>query len=198
MKQVNIIVGRFQPITIGHMKCVEEAYKKTGRPTLFCMIETSVEKTGPRHPFPSSLLLPLYKDLFKANEMVEGFVLVKNANIVDIDALLQEKGYQISSWTCGTDRVKSYERMSHNYKDQIHLSPDFQVIEVKRGEEDVSATKLREALREDDYKTFTLLFPCAGVSSSKVKKIYKKLREGLLRIPEHISLGNYLNGIIII
>ena len=27
MKQVNIIIGRFQPITKGHMKCIEMMYK---------------------------------------------------------------------------------------------------------------------------------------------------------------------------
>ena len=65
MTQVNITMGRFQPFTNGHMSCVQYAYDKLGIPTVICMIDTPDNKVDEKHPFPSSMLLPLYKDLFE-------------------------------------------------------------------------------------------------------------------------------------
>ena len=30
MKECNIVIGRFQPLTNGHVKCINETYKKYG------------------------------------------------------------------------------------------------------------------------------------------------------------------------
>lgn len=197
MKRVNIIIGRFQPITKGHMKCVEEAWSKAGAPTVLCMIETSKAKVGPRHPFPSDILLPLYKELFGHNKMVQDIVLVHSADIVKIGETLADMDYKIASWTCGTDRMEAYTRMAKNYKTEAGLAEDFRIIEVVRGDEDISATKLREAIRRDDYKVFTELFPTDSITSGQSKRIYKKLRTQLLTISEHTSLAEHLKDIII-
>ena len=159
MTKVNVMIGRFQPFTMGHMKCIEQAWKELKVPTIICMINTPDEKVDERKPFPSSLLVPLYETEFKGNKMIEGIELVRNANIVEIGEKLYESGYEICSWTCGTDRYESYKNMSTKYHDQAHLSDDFKMIEVKRGDEDISATKVRRALLDDDKKTFDKLTP---------------------------------------
>ena len=69
MKKVNITIGRFQPFTTGHMKCVERAWKELGIPTIVCMINVKDEKVDEKHPFPTSLILPLYNDAFKKEEV---------------------------------------------------------------------------------------------------------------------------------
>ena len=51
MKKVNITIGRFQPFTKGHMKCVEEAYKELSVPTIVCMINVKDEKVDEKHPY---------------------------------------------------------------------------------------------------------------------------------------------------
>lgn len=156
MKQVNIIIGRFQPITMGHIKCAEQAKSKTRCKTVLCMIDTPDNKVDARHPFPSSALLPLYNDLFKGKGLIEDVVLVKNANIVAVGEELYKRGYEIRSWTCGTDRVSSYSRMASKYSEEAHLAANFELIEVKRTDDDVSATMARNALLNDDRTTFML------------------------------------------
>lgn len=141
------------------MKCVEEAWDKLGVPTVICMINTKDEKVDERKPFPSSLTLPLYNSAFKGDDRIAEVVLVTNADIVKIGELLMDKGYEIVSWTCGTDRYDSYKKMSDKYHDQAHLSNDFQMIEVKRSDDDISATKVRQALLNDDKVTFNKLTP---------------------------------------
>lgn len=152
--RVNIIIGRFQPITTGHLKCMEEAYKK-GFKTVICMIETV--NPDKRHPFPSNMLFDLYD--YTNVPFIEDIILVKSADIVKIGQTLKEKGYEIASWTCGTDRYKDYKRMTDKYAEQAELSNDFELIEIPRTDEDVSATKVRKALIEHDVSTFNSLYP---------------------------------------
>ncbi len=184
MRKVNIVIGRFQPFTNGHLKCVEEAWNKLNVPTIICMINTKDEKVDEKHPFPSSLLLPLYNDAFKKNKMIEKVVLVTNADIVKMGELLKNDDYQICSWTCGTDRYESYSRMSEKYHEQAGLSDDFQMIEVKRGDEDISATKVRQALLNDDKKTFDKMTPFGSLSQHLKGKesVYEALKAQINKV----------------
>lgn len=162
MEKINITIGRFQPFTTGHMKCIEGPYQDRGLRTVVCMINTKDNKVDSRHPFPSSKMLPLYKKAFKSNKMVADFVLVSSADPVKISQLLRPMGYEIVSWSCGTDRIDTYSDMAsryHEYKGEQILADDFEMYEVKRGDEDVSATKVREALRNNDKKSYEKMTP---------------------------------------
>lgn len=154
MIPVNIVVGRFQPLTMGHLKCAEEARRQTGLPTVLCMIETPLNKLDSKHPFPSTLTLPLYMRLLKDHKDIVGIVLVKNADIVKISEKLREMGWQIGSWTCGTDRARDYRRIMDSYRDKANLAPGAGVIEVSRPEGAISATAVREMIKTGDMKGF--------------------------------------------
>lgn len=158
-QKVNIMIGRFQPMTNGHLKCVEYAYDKYNLSTIIAMIDTPDSKVDAKHPFPSSMMLPIYKDIFDRSKFVKDIILVKNADIVKIGEMVYDMGYQIASWTCGTDRIDSYTRMADKYKDRAHLSDDFKMIEIKRSDEDISATRVRQAILDDDFDTFSQMTP---------------------------------------
>lgn len=176
MKNINIIVGRFQPISNAHINCAYEAFAKKGIKTILCIIDVKEEKVNELHPFPSSIILPIYKELFFNHDIIEDVVLVKSANIVQIDELLYNMGYEIDSWVCGSDRIVDYTRMSQKYKAESHLTPTFEMIEVKRNDKDISATLLRQFLLIDDYKNFSNISP--------LKDYYKILRSQILKVYE--------------
>lgn len=184
MKNVNITIGRFQPFTNGHMKCVDAAYKELGIPTIVCMINVKDEKVDEKHPFPTSLILPLYNEAFKKEKKIEKFILVKSANIVEIGETLYNEGYEISSWTCGTDRIEDYTKMSEKYAEKAHLSKDFKMIEIKRNDEDVSATKVRQALLDDDKKTFNKMTPFGTLTQHLKGKesVYEILKDQINKV----------------
>lgn len=179
----NIIVGRFQPLTDGHMKCIETAWKELKIGTVICIIDTPDEKVDLRHPFSTNILLPIYNDLKLTYKYINDIVVVKNADIVKIGELLNDK-YEIKSWTCGTDRIDSYTKMTDNYKKQAGLPDDFQIIEVKRGDDDISATRVRKALVNGDIKTFNKLTPYNTLSSyiKEPNKVYNILRQEILKL----------------
>jgi len=180
---INIVIGRFQPFTNGHMKCIDEAYKKFKVPTIICLIDTPETKVDKRHPFSTDILLPIYKELAKDYKNIIDIITVKNADIVKIGEVVNDK-YIIRSWTCGTDRIDSYTKMSNDYKEKAGLADDFEMIEVKRGDEDVSATKAREALINGDVKTFNALTPYNTLRNhlKEPNRVYNILREEILKL----------------
>ena len=57
------------------------------------------------------------------------------------------------------------------------------MIEIKRTDEDISATKARQALIDDDKKTFAALTPLMTISSrAKNDNVYNVLREQILKV----------------
>ena len=196
MEKVNITIGRFQPFTTGHMKCIEGPYKDKGLRTVVCMINTKDNKVDSRHPFPSSKMLPLYKKAFKSNKMVADFVLVVSADPVKISQLLKPMGYEISSWSCGTDRIDAYSAMAeryHEYKGEQILADDFEMYEVKRGDEDVSATKVRQALRDGDKKSYESMVPKdLWKDFDDLKDMVLSVNEGLIIDEDECLYENYL------
>lgn len=158
MRRVNVMVGRFQPLTNGHLKCIEEAWNMLGVPTVICMINTKDEKVDERKPFPSSLLKPMYEEFAKTEHIVS-IELVTSADIVKIGTMLKEKGIEVCSWTCGTDRYDSYSKMAEKYHDQAYLSEDFKMIEVHRSDDDISATVVRDSIYKNSLETFLKMTP---------------------------------------
>ena len=180
---INIIVGRFQPFTDGHMKLIDAAWKQLGISTVICIINTPEKKVDERHPFSTNILLPIYNELKSTYKHINDIIVVENADIVKIGKALNDR-YEIKSWTCGTDRIDSYTKMSSTYKEQAGLAPDFQMIEVKRGGEDISATRVRKALIDGDIKTFNMLTPYNTLRSyiKEPNKVYNTLRQEILQV----------------
>lgn len=154
MEQVNILVGRFQPLTLGHMKCVDEAWNKYKLPTVLCMIDTQLNKTDSKHPFPSTILFPLYSRIIKKFSKIKDIILVKNADIVQISEILKGFGYQIACWTCGSDRAADYKRMIKDYGHKANLAPSCDVLEVNRPADALSATKVRQLIKDGNLSEF--------------------------------------------
>ena len=161
-----IIVGRFQPLTKGHLKLILEAKRKGLEPVL-CMIDT--KKTDERKPWDSRFLLDLYAEPMK--KLGFRIVLVKSADIVEIGKAIPGMGLQpaasqmgwpaasrIRAWFCGTDRYKDYARMVDKYGAEAGLDPEFELVEIPRSDEDISATKCREAIVSGDFATFSKLY----------------------------------------
>lgn len=179
MERVNIIIGRFQPFTLGHLKCAQEAQKKLGVKTVLLVINTV--KQDERHPFLTKQIEKILDKMCKEEPSLAGWLTVKNANIVDNIEILREAGYEPISWTCGTDRYAQYESMVKKYGKDINLDDNFKMIEVKRGDEDISATAVRNALKDNDEPTYIKLVPDIW------KKQFAFLREIIMDVKEHVG-----------
>lgn len=157
MEKVNVIIGRFQPLTLGHIKGAEYVYKEYGLKTVLCIIDTPSDKLDERHPFPSSLITK-HCTSGCHEPWFAGMYPIKNADIGKIADVCREHDFEPVMWTCGSDRYSSYKRQE-KYIDKYNLSPDFKVVEIPRTDDDISATKVREAIKRDDIGTYKKMMP---------------------------------------
>ena len=157
LQKVNIVTGRYQPFTNGHVKVFQELHKKNGFPVVVCIVRGS--KPDPeRNPFPEDLQLRMFASLQKQFKFLEAAVILPTAGIDKIYNTVRP-AYEPVLWGAGTDRVKSYEYAAKKYAEDLDVLPEFKIYEVKRMGGAVSATKVREALSIEDKLTFNKLTP---------------------------------------
>ena len=157
MEKVNIIVGRFQPFTLGHLNCIKSVYNETGVRTVILVIDSKVNE---KHPFNKQILTKMFKSIIKTyRHFCADFLFVKNADIVLNTELLRENGYNPISWVCGTDRFQPYNNMVNKYADKANLTPNFKVFCVDRYIDHINATSVRKALKMGIYEVFKTSVP---------------------------------------
>jgi hypothetical protein len=107
------------------------------------------------------------KGIAKEFEFIADIVLIKSADIMKIGEAVASKGYSIATWSCGTDRIEDYRRMCKKYAREVD------VIEIHREDSDVSATQVRNCIKNDKEDQFKELTP------KPIHKYYKAFKEAL-------------------
>ena len=187
MKKVNICLGRFMPFTKGHYKMIEYGLKYNGLPTIVFMI--SNKKMDKKHPFSDELIQKEMDMLKKSLKGIENTVYVNSADIVKLGQWCYENNYEPQFWITGSDRLAAYKRQAENpkYQDLGHFPSSFTTLEVPRTDEDISATKVREAIMNDDLATFKKMMP------NGTEKLFNEFKEALSQVKEsHISLLDFI------
>ena len=193
MTNVNIISGRCQPFTLGHQSILEALYKENKYPTVLCLIHNT--KFDSKHPFSDELIKKEIDTCLKGKDFYQDIIWIKNAAIDKIGEELAKKDYSAHLWGCGTDRAKSYERMASNKKYLKDFPDDFKVFVVDRDEtssavDGISATKVRQAIKDDDKATFVKMMPDGA------QKLFNEFKEELSKVNEDAicSLGSYVEN----
>lgn len=187
MKKINICLGRFMPFTKGHYKMIEYGLKHNGLPTVIFMI--SNKKMDKKHPFSDELIQKEMDMLKKSLKGIENTVYVSSADIVKLGQWCYENDYEPQFWVTGSDRLAAYKRQAENpkYQDLGHLPSSFTTLEVPRTDEDISATKVREAIMDNDLDTFKKMMP------KGTEKLFDEFKEALSRVKEcKLSLVDYI------
>lgn len=140
------------------------------------MIDVPSEKVDEKHPFPSDMLIDMYKTVVDRSEYLIDIIRIKSADILKISEECNRLGYRIASWTCGTDRQESYGKMIDKYKDKANLTPTVKLVVLDRLD-GVSATMIRDAIYNKDIDTFANNTPF-GYN----ELIFNSLYEQLIRV----------------
>lgn len=186
-EKVNVIVGRFQPFTLGHIKGAEYVLKEYKLRTVFCIVETPESKLDKKHPFPSDLIVRNNQDC--KGEWFAGMFPIRNADIGKIAQVCRDHNFEPVMWTCGSDRVEAYKKQAcEKYINMYNLDPDFKVVEIPRTDDDISATKVRQAIKAGDKKTYEKMMPSWShkdfdsykpfITEAKAVSLYRYITEG--------------------
>lgn len=178
-KPVNIFVGRFQPFTLGHVKVFEKMYKENGLPTVVFLVRSG--KPDPeKKPFSEDLQQAMFAAMTKQYPFLEASYVIPNGGIDTIFANARP-AYEPMLWGFGTDRKKAYNYQIEKpeYREQLGVNPDFKGYEIFRTDDNISASKVRQALKTDDEGTFKKMTP------KSIHKFYKTLQNELQPIQEN-------------
>ena len=145
-KKYVVIQGRFQPPTAGHLKAIKAASKKYNLPVAIVLVKGAKSDV--------MFDAKIQKEVF--SKMLTGiphiFLDTDNGFFGEWVHQLRNKNLEPVAFYCGSDRVSSYKGMINRYADK--LSVDINVEEIARTGKDISASKVREALKNDDIKAF--------------------------------------------
>jgi cytidyltransferase-like protein len=177
-KPVNIFVGRFQPFTLGHVKVFEQMYKKNGYPVVVFLVRSG--KSDPeKNPFSEDLQQAMFADMTKQYPFLEAAFVVPNGGIDTLFSTVRP-AYEPMMWGYGSDRKNAYDGMINKpeYREQLGVNPAFTGFEIKRTDDDISASRVRNAITIDDEATFKKMTP------KSIHNFYKTLQDTLTPIQE--------------
>ena len=183
-KKVNMFVGRFQPFTLGHVKVFEKMYKENGKPVVVFLVRGK-NNDPEKRPFDEEMQQAMFAKMAKQYPFLETAIVVPNGSIDTMFAAARP-AYEPVMWGYGTDRKKSYGAMidKQSYRDQLGVDPDFKGFEIFRTDDNISASKVRNALKIDDEKTFKKMTP------KSIHSFYKPLQNILEPIKENNNMKN--------
>lgn len=156
--KIVLTFGRFNPPTIGHQKLLDQARKAAGKDGTL-KIYPSRSHDGKKNPLDPSEKVETMRQYYPDH----ADSIVDDPNVKTIfDALKQayQDGYSEVEIVVGGDRVSEFDKMSSSYNGKIY---DYQNVSTTsagdrdpdaEGVEGMSASKMREAAKNNDFDTY--------------------------------------------
>jgi cytidyltransferase-like protein len=184
----NMFVGRFQPFTLGHAKVLETIHKENGFPVIVFLVKSKTVKKGDEfsRPYEEATQIEMFNKVKRQYPFLKEIYVVPSAAI---DVMFNEMRpkYEPVLWGTGTDRMKAYGYMVNNdsYRDQLNARADFGLFEITRTDDNISATKVRNALLDGNEKEFQSMTPKA------IHPMYVELKSKLEDAMGVVAEGTY-------
>ena len=173
-----VAFGRFNPPTVGHEKLMNaaKAASKGGDYQIYPS-RTQDDKKNPLGPDDKiAFMRQLYpkhgERIVNDGEMKTIFNVLKKAN---------EDGYSSINIVVGADRQAEFEKLALQYNGELYDFEDINVVSAgdrdpdAEGVEGMSASKLRKAAAEDDFKTWLSGMP-SKVDEKLAKSIFNSVK----------------------
>lgn len=161
-KDAGILLGRFQPPTLGHKKLYDQA-KRAGMKIIIAPVHAA--KGNAKSPVP----FPVQQKMLKAMMPDAEIVKVQTGFIGEFIDAARKKGLEPRILFAGADRASTYQTQIKSYTDKLDLS--LKVKKIARTADSISASKVRAAISADDEAEFKKM------TDKSVHKYYKQLKK---------------------
>ena len=180
--------GRFNPPTVGHEKLVVATANVARREGGDYFVYPSHSQDSKKNPLDQTTKIRYMKKMFSKHKT--NIISSTGRNALEIASELHDKEYTNLVMVVGSDRVKDFQSLLDRYngdENKAHGFYDFNSIKVvSAGERDpdaegvsgMSASKMREAAVEGDYKTFRKGTP-SSLSDKDTKLMFNDIRKGM-------------------
>lgn len=177
---LTVAFGRFNPPTIGHQQLMDVAFETSQQDGGDYLIYPSRTQDKKKNPLDPDTKISFMRRMFPFHSER----IVNDSNIKTIFDVLKRAhndGYTNIRIVGGADRVKEFEKLSNNYNGQLYA---FDMIEVissgdrdpdAKGIEGMSASRMRLAAAEGDFRTFREGLP-PEMSRKEALELFDTLR----------------------
>ena len=179
---ITISFGRFNPPTIGHQKLMNKARTVAGKDGTYRIYpsRTQEPKKNPLDPDAKiSAMRQMYPD---HGERIQNDAGART--IFDVLQKTNEEGYTKVNIVVGDDRKKEFEKLANAYNGQLYDFEDIGIISAGKrdpdgdGVEGMSASKMRLAAAENDFKMFQSGIP-KTFDEKSAKQLFTTVRQGM-------------------
>ena len=176
---LTVVFGRFNPPTIGHQKLLDAAKKAAGKGKLKIYPSRSQDKK--KNPYDPDEKVDVMRQMFP--DHAENIINDPNSRTI-FDVLKQghDDGHSSVKIVVGADRVKEFAKLSGDYNGKLY---DFSGVEIvsagdrdpdAEGVEGMSASKMRKAAVDNDFKTYRTGIP-KNIDDKTAKMMMNNLRK---------------------
>jgi nicotinamide mononucleotide adenylyltransferase len=161
---LTIAFGRFNPPHLGHLQLMDTAAQSAEQEGSDYMIVPSRSQDKKKNPLDPDTKVSLMRQIFPQHS--ERIVNDGNTRtIFDVLKKAHNDGYANVRIVGGADRVKEFDKLANNYNGNLYQFDNIEVISSgerdpdSEGVEGLSASRMRLAAAEGDFKTFRAGMP---------------------------------------
>jgi|TARA_B100000085_G_scaffold118335_1_gene107817 hypothetical protein len=179
--KVTVVFGRFNPPTIGHQKLLDAARKASGDGDL--RIYPSRSNDPKKNPLDPDSKIDVMRQMYPdhAAHIIND---PNSKTIFDVLKTAHQDGYSGVNIVVGGDRLKEFEKLSGSYNGKIYDFGELDVVSAgerdpdAEGIEGMSASKMRKAAVDNDFKAFRSGVP-KSIDDKSAKLIFNKLKKSM-------------------
>jgi hypothetical protein len=180
---LTIAFGRFNPPTVGHLQLMDIAAASAEQDQSDYMIVPSRSQDAKKNPLDADTKIFYMRKMFpQHSERIYNDVNMRT--IFDVLKKAHNDGYSSVRIVGGSDRVKEFDKLANNYNGNLYQFDNIEVISSgdrdpdSDGVEGVSASRMRLAAAEGDFKTFRAGLPPEG-SRKEAMELFDVLRQSM-------------------
>jgi phosphopantetheine adenylyltransferase len=156
---LTIAFGRFNPPHLGHLQLMDTAASSAEQEGNDYMIVPSRSQDPKKNPLDPDTKIAIMRQIFPQHSeriVNDG----STRTIFDVLKKAHNDGYANVRIVGGADRVKEFEKLSNNYNGNLYQFDNIEVVSAgdrdpdSEGVEGLSASRMRLAAAEGDFKTF--------------------------------------------
>ena len=177
---LTIAFGRFNPPHIGHQQLMDTAKAAADQEQGDYIIVPSRSNDPKKNPLDADTKVAFMRGMFQQHAgRIQNDV--NTRTIFDVLKKAHADGYENVRIVGGADRVGEFSKLANNYNGTLYQFNNVEVISAgdrdpdAEGVEGLSASRLRLAAAENDYKTFRSAMPDT-MRPRQVKVLYNTLR----------------------
>ena len=171
MRDVNLLVGRFQPFHNGHLKMAKIMKKENDLPSIVAVVHPGHNNSG-KSPFDEDLVKKYMEAVVRENgDLISGFFIVNKGLLGVIYGTAKKHGFSPKAIAAGEDRLVDYKKqVEYLKKNGSDFPKDISIVETPRS---TSATEVREKIKNEDFTSFRKLVP------PSISSLYNSLVNGM-------------------